>query len=127
MSFPPTFHRVLNERSAMSFQLPELPFAPDALAPHMSAETFEYHHGKHHNAYVTNLNKLIDGTPNADKTLDAIIMSAEGGLFNNAAQHFNHSFFWNCMSPNGGASPPGTLQRPSTATSAASTSSARSS
>ena len=93
----------------MSFQLPELPFAPDALAPHMSAETFEYHHGKHHNAYVTNLNKLIDGTPNADKSLDEIIMSADGGLFNNAAQHFNHSFFWNCLSPDGGGKPSGDL------------------
>jgi Fe-Mn family superoxide dismutase len=93
----------------MSFQLPELPFAPDALAPHMSAETFEFHHGKHHNAYVTNLNKLIDGTENADKSLDEIIMSADGGLFNNAAQHFNHSFFWNCLSPNGGGAPTGDL------------------
>jgi len=93
----------------MSFQLPELPFAPDALAPHMSAETFEFHHGKHHNAYVTNLNKLIDGTENADKSLDAIIMSSQGGLFNNAAQHFNHSFFWNCLSPNGGGKPTGAL------------------
>jgi Fe-Mn family superoxide dismutase len=93
----------------MSFQLPELPFAPDALAPHMSAETFEFHHGKHHNAYVTNLNKLIDGTENADKSLDEIIMSADGGLFNNAAQHFNHSFFWNCLSPNGGGAPSGEL------------------
>jgi Fe-Mn family superoxide dismutase len=93
----------------MSFQLPELPFAPDALAPHMSAETFEFHHGKHHNAYVTNLNKLIDGTENADKSLDEIIMSSDGGLFNNAAQHFNHSFFWKCLSPNGGGAPSGDL------------------
>jgi Fe-Mn family superoxide dismutase len=93
----------------MSFELPELPFAPDALAPHMSAETFEFHHGKHHNAYVTNLNKLIDGTPNADKSLAEIIMSSDGGLFNNAAQHFNHSFFWNCLSPNGGGAPSGEL------------------
>jgi Fe-Mn family superoxide dismutase len=93
----------------MSFQLPELPFSPDALAPHMSAETFEFHHGKHHNAYVTNLNKLIDGTPNADKSLAEIIMSSDGGLFNNAAQHFNHSFFWNCLSPNGGGVPSGEL------------------
>ena len=93
----------------MSFQLPELPFASDALAPHMSAETFEFHHGKHHNAYVTNLNKLIDGTENADKSLAEIIMSSGGGLFNNAAQHFNHSFFWNCLSPNGGGAPSGEL------------------
>ncbi len=93
----------------MAFQLPELPFAPDALAPHMSAETFEYHHGKHHAAYVANLNKLIDGTPLADKPLEAIIAEAEGGVFNNAAQHFNHSFFWNCLSPDGGGKPTGDL------------------
>jgi Fe-Mn family superoxide dismutase len=105
----PPLNSILNERQAMSFQLPELPFAADALAPHMSAETFEYHHGKHHNAYVTNLNKLIDGTENADKSLEEIIMSAGGGLFNNAAQHFNHSFFWNCLSPDGGGRPSGEL------------------
>ena len=93
----------------MSFTLPELPFSPDALAPHMSAETFEFHHGKHHNAYVTNLNKLIDGTPMADKSLDDVVMAAEGGVFNNAAQHWNHSFFWNCLSPNGGGKPSGDL------------------
>ncbi|RKZ07286.1 superoxide dismutase [Fe], partial [bacterium] len=74
-----------------------------------SAETFEYHHGKHHNAYVTNLNKLIDGKPDADKSLDEIIMSASGGVFNNAAQHFNHSFFWNCLSADGGGAPAGDL------------------
>ena len=93
----------------MSFQLPELPYAADALMPHMSPETFEYHHGKHHAAYVTNLNKLIDGTPLADKTLEQIITSAEGGVFNNAAQHWNHSFFWNCLSPDGGGKPTGAL------------------
>jgi Fe-Mn family superoxide dismutase len=95
----------------MSFKLPDLPFAPDALAPHMSAETFEYHHGKHHNAYVTKLNEAIDGTPNADKGLEEIIMAADGGLFNNAAQHFNHSFFWNCLSPDGGGKPGGDLAK----------------
>jgi Fe-Mn family superoxide dismutase len=93
----------------MSFELPALPFDKDALAPHMSAETFDYHHGKHHNAYVTNLNKLIDGNEWADKSLDQIIKGSSGGLFNNAAQHYNHSFFWNCLSPNGGGKPKGEL------------------
>ncbi len=93
----------------MSFKLPELPFAADALMPHMSPETFEFHHGKHHAAYVTNLNKLIDGTPMADKTLEQIITGSEGGVFNNAAQHWNHSFFWNCLSPDGGGKPTGEL------------------
>ena len=91
----------------MSFELPKLPFAKDALAPHMSAETFDYHHGKHHATYVSNLNKAIEGTPNAGKTLADIIMSAEGGLFNNAAQHWNHSFFWSCLKPGGGGKPRG--------------------
>ena len=91
----------------MSFELPKLPFAKDALAPHMSAETFDYHHGKHHATYVSNLNKAIEGTPNAGKTLEDIIMSAEGGLFNNAAQHWNHSFFWSCLKPGGGGKPRG--------------------
>jgi superoxide dismutase, Fe-Mn family len=93
----------------MSFQLPELPYAADALMPHMSPETFEYHHGKHHAAYVTNLNKLIDGTPMADKSLEQIIVSSDGGVFNNAAQHWNHSFFWKCLSPDGGGKPDGAL------------------
>ncbi|MEZ5977025.1 MAG: superoxide dismutase [Planctomycetota bacterium] len=94
----------------MTFTLPALPFAADALSSKgMSAETFEYHHGKHHNAYVTNLNKLIDGTPNAGKSLEDIIKSADGGLFNNAAQHWNHSFFWNCLSPDAKAKPTGAL------------------
>ena len=91
----------------MSFELPKLPFAKDALAPHMSAETFDYHHGKHHATYVANLNKAIEGTPNSGKTLEDIIMSAEGGLFNNAAQHWNHSFFWSCLKPGGGGKPRG--------------------
>ena len=93
----------------MSFKLPELPFSPDALAPHMSPETFEFHHGKHHNSYVTNLNKLVDGTPLAEKSLEDIVKSADGGVFNNAAQHWNHSFFWNCLSPDGGGKPNGDL------------------
>ncbi len=93
----------------MSFQLPDLPFAKDALAPHMSAETLEYHHGKHHQGYVNNLNALIEGTEWEDKPLEAIILGAEGGIFNNAAQHYNHSFFWKCLKPGGGGRPQGAL------------------
>lgn len=93
----------------MSFELPELPFAKDALAPHISAETFDYHHGKHHQAYVTNLNNLIVDTDNADKTLEELIMTTDGGLFNNAAQVWNHTFYWNCMSPNGGGDATGAI------------------
>ncbi len=93
----------------MAFELPELPYAKDALAPHMSAETFDYHHGKHHQAYVNNLNKAIEGTDHEGKSLDDIIAAAElnSGLFNNAAQHWNHSFFWKCMKPGGGGAPSG--------------------
>jgi Fe-Mn family superoxide dismutase len=93
----------------MSFSLPELPYAVDALAPHMSAETLEIHHGKHHRSYVDTLNKLIEGTPDAGKNLEAIILSAEGAIFNNAAQIWNHTFFWNSMKPNGGGRPNGEL------------------
>ena len=93
----------------MAFELPELPYAKDALAPHMSAETFDYHHGKHHQAYVNNLNKAVEGTDNEGKSLEDIIAAAEinSGLFNNAAQHWNHSFFWKCMSPSGGGAATG--------------------
>ena len=93
----------------MAFTLPELPFASDALNPTLSPETFEYHHGKHHNAYVTNLNKLIEGTEYAESSLDTIIKNSSGGLFNNAAQHFNHSFYWKCLGPNGKGAPGGAL------------------
>jgi len=94
----------------MSYKLPELPFSKDSMKSIISEETFDYHHGKHHNAYVNNLNKLIEGTEFADVTnLENIITKAEGGIFNNAAQHFNHSFFWNCISPNGGGSPTGKI------------------
>ncbi len=93
----------------MAFELPALPYAPDALAPHISAETLEYHYGKHHKTYVDNLNKLVDGTDNASKSLEEIIMSSEAGLFNNSAQVWNHTFFWNCLSPNGGGAPTGDL------------------
>jgi Fe-Mn family superoxide dismutase len=93
----------------MAFTLPNLPYAKDALQPHMSAETLEFHHGKHHNAYVTNLNNLVAGKPEAEKSLEDIIMSSEGGLFNNAAQVWNHTFFWSCMKPGGGGQPTGDL------------------
>lgn len=86
----------------MAIELPALPYAMDALAPHISAETLEYHYGKHHNAYVTNLNKMIDGTDQANDDLETIIKNSDGGQFNNAAQVWNHSFYWNCMSPSGG-------------------------
>ncbi|MFC2130208.1 superoxide dismutase [Bacteroidota bacterium] len=93
----------------MEFKLPELPFAKDALKSVISEESFDYHHGKHHAAYVNNLNNLIKGTDNEELNLENIIMKAEGGLFNNAAQHFNHSFFWNCLSPKGGGAPNGKI------------------
>jgi superoxide dismutase, Fe-Mn family len=93
----------------MAFELPNLPFAKDALAPYLSAETLEFHHGKHHQAYVNTLNKLIEGKPEAGKSLEEIILSAEGPLFNNAAQVWNHSFYWHCMKPGGGGEPRGEL------------------
>jgi Fe-Mn family superoxide dismutase len=93
----------------MAFELPPLPYAENALAPHMSAETIEYHYGKHHKTYVDNLNKAVDGTPDADASLESIIMKAEGPLFNNAAQVWNHTFFWNGLSPNGGGAPTGAI------------------
>ncbi|MFH1417602.1 MAG: superoxide dismutase [Planctomycetota bacterium] len=93
----------------MSFTLPQLPYDRNALEPHISAETLEFHHGKHHNAYVTNLNKLIAGTPYEDKPLEDIIASSEGGVFNNAAQVWNHTFYWNSLKPGGGGEPTGTL------------------
>jgi Fe-Mn family superoxide dismutase len=94
----------------MEHQLPQLPFAKDALAPHMSAETFDYHYSKHHQAYVTNLNNLIKGTEYESLDLEAIVKKAPaGGVYNNAAQVWNHTFFWNCLSPNGGGAPSGAL------------------
>ena len=87
----------------MKFELPELPYPKDALAPYISAETLEYHHGRHHAAYVKNLNELIKGSKFAEMKLEEIITKAEPGpIFNNAAQHWNHSFYWRCMSPKGG-------------------------
>ncbi len=93
----------------MPFTLPALPYAKDALAPHISAETLDFHHGKHHNAYVTNLNKLLEGKPEANKTLEEVILASDGGVFNNAAQIWNHTFYWNSMKPNGGGKPTGDL------------------
>ena len=93
----------------MEHKLPELPWAKDALAPHISAETIDYHYGKHHNAYVTKLNKGIEGTDYADMSLEDIIKKADGGLFNNAAQVWNHTFYWNCLAPNAGGAPSGAI------------------
>ncbi|MEO1767327.1 superoxide dismutase [Thiobacter aerophilum] len=94
----------------MEHQLPPLPWPKDALAPHMSAETLEYHYGKHHQAYVTNLNNLIKGTAFESKSLEDIIRTAPaGGIFNNAAQVWNHTFFWHSMKPKGGGMPTGAL------------------
>ena len=93
----------------MAFELPPLPYAQDALDPYISAETLEYHYGKHHATYVTNLNKLTEGTPDADKSLEDVIAGAEGPLFNNAAQVWNHTFYWSCMAPGGGGEPTGEI------------------
>ncbi len=93
----------------MAFELPQLPYAKDALEPHISAETLDYHYGKHHQTYVTNLNNMVADTDNADKSLEDIIRSSSGGLFNNAAQVWNHTFYWHCMSPDGGGEPGGAL------------------
>jgi Fe-Mn family superoxide dismutase len=93
----------------MQHELPPLPYEKNALEPHISAETLEYHYGKHHQTYVTNLNKLVPGTEFENKSLEDIIKSASGGIFNNAAQVWNHTFYWNCLSPNGGGAPGGDL------------------
>jgi len=93
----------------MEHKLPELPYAMNALEPHISAETLEYHYGKHHRAYVTNLNNLIKGTEFENASLEDIIRKSSGGLFNNAAQVWNHTFYWNCLSPSGGENPTGAL------------------
>jgi Fe-Mn family superoxide dismutase len=93
----------------MSFELPQLPFAMDALEPCISKQTLEFHYGKHHLTYVNNLNKLIVGTKFETSSLEEIISKADGGIFNNAAQVWNHTFYWNCLSPNGGGEPTGEL------------------
>ena len=95
----------------MEHKLPELPYAIDALAPTISKETMEYHYGKHHQAYVTNLNNLIKGTEFENASLEDIIKKSSGGVFNNAAQVWNHTFFWNTLSPNGGGAPKGDLAK----------------
>jgi Fe-Mn family superoxide dismutase len=94
----------------MAFQLPELPYSKDALAPHISVETLEYHYGKHHKAYVDKLNTLIPGTPFENASLEEIIRKSDGGIFNNAAQVWNHTFYWNCLSPKGGGEPTGQVK-----------------
>ena len=93
----------------MAIELPALPWAREALAPHISAETIDYHYGKHHQAYVTNLNNMIKGTEFENMDLVAIVKKAQGGMFNNAAQIWNHTFYWNSLSPKGGGEPSGKL------------------
>ena len=98
----------------MAFELPPLPYDKSALEPHYSAKTLEFHHGKHHQAYVTNLNNLVKDTPMANQSLEEIIKAtakdeSKAGIFNNAAQVWNHTFFWNCMKPKGGGAPSGAL------------------
>ncbi len=108
--FIPVF--VVNEEEIMKLELPELPFAKDSLAPHMSSDTLDFHHGKHHNAYVVKGNELLeDAGIDADNLEDLVKKCAEKGgpLFNNVGQHYNHSFFWNSISPNGGGAPSGEL------------------
>ncbi len=93
----------------MSIELPALPYARDALQPHISSETLDFHYGKHHQTYVDNLNKLIVGTEFADADLESIVRKSQGGMFNNAAQIWNHTFYWNSLSPHGGGEPKGKL------------------
>lgn len=100
----------------MTFTLPELPYAPTALEPHLSANTFSYHYNKHHQTYVTNLNNLVKDTPLASATLEEVITASakdasKAGIFNNAAQVWNHTFYWNSMKPNGGGLPTGELAK----------------
>ena len=93
----------------MAFELPALPYEKNALEPHISAETLEYHYGKHHATYVTKLNGLVEGTDMASKSLEEIVKNSDGGVFNNAAQIWNHTFYWNSLSPAGGGEPSGAL------------------
>ncbi len=93
----------------MAFELPALPYEKNALEPHISSETLDFHHGKHHATYVTKLNGLIEGTELENKSLEEIVKSSDGGVFNNAAQIWNHTFYWNSLSPNGGGEPTGAL------------------
>ena len=93
----------------MAFTLPDLPYAKNALEPHISAETLEFHYGKHHKTYVDKLNGLVEGTEFAGKSLEEVVRSSDGGVFNNAAQIWNHTFYWHCLAPNGGGEPSGKL------------------
>lgn len=93
----------------MAFELPPLPYPRNALAPHISEETIDYHYGKHHNTYVEKLNGMVPGTEFEGKSLEDIIKSSSGGVFNNAAQVWNHSFYWECLSPDGGGEPTGAV------------------
>ncbi|MBX7117131.1 MAG: superoxide dismutase [Fe] [Myxococcaceae bacterium] len=93
----------------MKFELDPLPYAMDALAPHLTKETLEFHYSKHHQTYMTNLKKLLEGKPEADKSLEEIVKTSTGGVFNNAAQVWNHTFYWNSMKPKGGGEPTGAL------------------
>lgn len=93
----------------MAFELPPLPYEKNKLVPHISEETLEYHYGKHHQAYVTNLNNLVPGTEFESLSLEEIVMKSSGGIFNNAAQVWNHTFYWNSLSPNGGGEASGAL------------------
>ena len=96
----------------MAIELPPLPYDRTALEPHVSGETLDFHYGKHHKAYVDNLNKMIAGTEVESMPLEEIIRKSEGGMYNNAAQVWNHTFYWNCMSPSGGGAPTGKAARP---------------
>ena len=93
----------------MAFELPALPYAKNALEPHISQETIEYHYGKHHNTYVVKLNGLVEGTEFAGKSLEEVVKTSTGGMFNNAAQVWNHTFYWNCLAPNAGGAATGAI------------------
>jgi Fe-Mn family superoxide dismutase len=94
----------------MAFQLPALPYARDALSPYISAETIDYHYGKHHQTYVDKLNAAVEGKPEADKSLEELLTTQSGGVFNNSAQIWNHTFYWHSLKPNGGGAPTGALK-----------------
>ncbi len=98
---------IISKGEKMEHKLPELLYSKDALSPHISSETIEYHYGRHHKTYVDNLNKLIPGTEFENLSLDDIVKKASGGIFNNAAQIWNHTFYWKCLSPKGGGEPTG--------------------
>jgi superoxide dismutase, Fe-Mn family len=105
----PPFHLFFDKGTVMEHTLPALPYAMDALAPHISKETLEFHYGKHHQTYVTNLNNLVKGTEFESMDLESIVKKSSGGLFNNSAQIWNHTFYWHGLKPNGGGKPSGAL------------------